>query len=334
MKKILAILLSLTMLLSAFAVAEGGSLAVENVQVSSNGEMLIDLSGLALALAAAQSENGMGLRVALDYGTDDADEAVAWISDTALALKASFLSSAYYMELGSVMDALEGEISEDSAEELIQTLSEEDAAAIAAIAQAVEEVGQAGVTDAGEVEIDGVRYQAVDIDIDAEASGQVMDAVFALLDNHPELLEDSAYESFSALRAEVNPSVSVAGRVCTGENGAIVDLTFGFAVNMLPDGVTLNLYAKSEAGDAEGDRKIHIVLTVDAMDENIALAMDVALAKDEGAWIPGQLGDAVNVMDVLSDTAQQEKVSGEAMSFAMRLLSNVTYILQQNATAA
>lgn len=46
MKKLLAILLSALMLLSAFAAAEGGSVTLGNVQVSANGEMLLDLSGL------------------------------------------------------------------------------------------------------------------------------------------------------------------------------------------------------------------------------------------------------------------------------------------------
>ncbi len=110
MKKLLAILLSALMLLSAFAAAEGGSVTLGNVQVSANGEMLLDLSGLELVLAAAESDAGLGLRLALNYGAGSADEAVVWLGGTELALKASFLSDAYFMDVG----ALAGEVEEAS----------------------------------------------------------------------------------------------------------------------------------------------------------------------------------------------------------------------------
>ena len=334
MKKLLAILLSALMLLSAFAAAEGGSVTLGNVQVSANGEMLLDLSGLELVLAAAESDAGLGLRLALNYGAGSADEAVVWLGGTELALKASFLSDAYFMDVGALAGEVEEGFSPEVVEDVASQLSEEDVAAAQAIVAAAAEVLQAGVTDGGETEIDGARYAVTEVDIPEAETEKVMDAVFALLDNHPELLEDSEFSSFGELRQAVDPRLSAAGRICTGEAGTLVDLTLKVATNLLPEPVSLGLYLDQKAGEVEGERRAHIELSLGAAGQSGTLALDVTLAKDNGAWIPAQIGDAMDVLDVANDSAQQQKLMREASAFAMRLLSNVTYILQQNAAAA
>lgn len=334
MKKLLAILLSVLMLLGAFAVAEGGSMTFGNVQISANGEMLLDLSGLELVLAAAENDNGLGLRLALNYGDNSSDEAIAWLSETALALKASFLSDAYFMDIGPISEQLGEEFSIETAEDVVSQISPEDAAAAQEILAAIVEALEAGVTDGGEVEIDGATYEKIDIEITEEETGKVMDAVFALLENHPDVLENTEYSSFSEMRQAVNPQLSASGSVCTNDTGLVVDVTLAVGATVLPGPATLKLYLNHAQGSTEDEQLIHLELTAGLAEQNGTLALDLTVADDDGAWIPAEVGDAVDLMSVMSDTAQQEKIVGEATSFVMSLLTNMTYILQQNTPAA
>lgn len=333
MKKLLAILLGALMLLSAFAVAEGGSVTLGNVQISANGQMMVDLRGLELELAAAQGDGGMGVRIALDYDGKGRDEVIGWLSDAVLALKASFLSNTYCMDLEEIGQMVGSDLSPETAGDLLNQIPAEDMAAVMSIAVAAQECFQTGVTDGGEAEIDGARYAVTSIEITEAQTGKVMDAVFALLDNHPEILSDSEFSSFSELRQAVNPQLSASGSVYTGDAGCLVDVTLSVSAAMLPEPAKLKVYAEQKAGDAGDAQQLHIELAVDAMDQNGTLSLDVALAADDGAWIPAQVGDAVNVMSVLGDSAQQQKLVGEATAFAMRLMASVAGILQQNAAA-
>lgn len=334
MKKLLAILLSVLMFLGAFAVAEGGSMTIGNVQVSANGEMLLDLSGLELVLAAAEDDSGMGLRLALNYGENGSDEVIAWLSETALALKASFLSDVYFMDIGLIAEQFGEDISIEAAEDVVSQISPEDAAAAQEILAVIMEALEAGVTDGGEVEIDGASYEKIDIEITEAETGKVMDAVFALLENHPDLLENTEFSSFSELRQTVNPQLNASGIVCVGDAGMVVDVTLAVSATMLPAPATLNLYLDCAQGSTEDEQLVHVELTAGMADQSGTLALDLTLADDEGAWIPAEVGNAVDVMSALNDTAQWEKVMGEATSFVMSLMTNVTYILQQNTPAA
>jgi len=109
MKKLVAVILSLVMLLTACAFAEGGELILNNIVLSMGDQGELDFSGIDLRLGYGGNENFAGVNLAVDANGQNALNGVAALSEEQLVLILEGLSDIYAVDLASVMELAGGE---------------------------------------------------------------------------------------------------------------------------------------------------------------------------------------------------------------------------------
>ena len=336
MKKLLAILLSALILLSACAAAEAAKLTVKNVAASANGAVLFDLSGLDVELAVGTEDGRSGVSIALTSGGQDVERLTLAAIGSTVALFAGGLTDVYTLSIeqaAGILGQATGELDiEDAIEDASQAMSPADAAAIEELAAAVQAAFAAGVTDGGAGELDGVPCEITLVELSEEQLSAVLDALVKLLDNHKEQLAGSGISSFSELRAALDPKLSVSGEAYETEDEECLNLTFTLTAAGLPAPATLEVYVECMEGAAEGETSTGLAFVAGMGESAYTLTLALETAQDDLAWIPAELGETVDVLTM--DQAQLQKLQSEAMAMLMRVMSTGMTVIQQNLTAA
>ncbi len=228
MKKLLALLVALLMILSAFGVAEelpvgGKQLTIKDVVVQLGGGQTLDLSGIDLVLAAAANDEQVGLRLAMEGAGANILNAIMAIDDSQMAFHVDGLSDVYAISMEDLARMME----QTGAPGAFQSgfnagFSEEDMAAIEALMERVSEISANCVTPAGTETIDSVEYQVFDIVISEEQMTEILGGMMDFLDRYPQLLGDSEYDSFREMLDKENPRISINGKMYASETAAIV----------------------------------------------------------------------------------------------------------------
>lgn len=259
MKKMLAMLLAVLMLISACAVAEsaGGQLIVRDVVIDMGGGQQLDLSGLDLILAVAANDEQAGLRLALEGAGQSALNAVAVIGMEMLTFHVDGLSDVYsisYADLMAMAEEFGGESEVPSAFEAgfaAGAAGDEMPAELEKLVADASEIFAGSITYAGTETIDGVEYEAVQISVGEEGMAVLLDDLVVFLDAYgQDGLEGSGYDSFKAMFDDAQLTMQVDGKLYTNDTDVIADIDVKAFAEGDPEPETLNIYAEITA-DAE-----------------------------------------------------------------------------------
>lgn len=256
MKKILAMLLAVLMLVSACAVAEsvGGQLIVRDVVIDLGGGQALDLSGLDLIMAVAANDEQAGLRLALEGAGQSALNAVAALGEEMLTFHVDGLSDVYsisYVDLMAIAEELGGEIEAPAAFDAgfaVGASGDEMPAELEKLIEDAAEVFGASVTYAGTETIDGVEYEAIQISVDQDGMAVLLDDAAVFLDAYgQDGLEGSGYSSYSELFEDAQLTMQVDGMLYANDTEIIADIDLKVFAEGDPEPETLNIYAEITA---------------------------------------------------------------------------------------
>ena len=195
MKKILAVLLAMLMLISACAMAEGasgGQLIIRDVVIDLGGGETLDLSGVDLTLAVAGDEVQTALRLALDAAGANVLNAIAAFDSEQITLRADGISDVYALSYEDLMamieesaggvDLSEGYQSSFGAGFALGASGGEMPEELVTLFDHAMEIMPNVLTEAGTKEIDGVEYMAYEVDVSEERMALLLDDLVAFLD--------------------------------------------------------------------------------------------------------------------------------------------------------
>ena len=259
MKKILAVLLAMLMLISACAMAEeasGGQLIVRDVVIDMGEGGTLDLSGVDLKLALAGDEAQTALRLALDAAGASVLNVIAAFDEEQLTLRADGISDVYalsYEDLfNMIVEAAGGDEEleafvggfESGVSAGMSAADGEMPAEVAALVEHAAEIIPNSVSDGGTTTIDGVEYTVIEIDISEEQMDVLLDDVAAIADVYAaDNLKDSGYDSCAQLFDEQQLRASVNGAVYAGETDIIASIDLNAITADMSEPETVGVYA-------------------------------------------------------------------------------------------
>ena len=256
MKKILAVLLAMLMLISACAMAEGasgGQLIIRDVVIDLGGGETLDLSGVDLTLAVAGDEVQTALRLALDAAGANVLNAIAAFDSEQITLRADGISDVYALSYEDLMamieesaggvDLSEGYQSSFGAGFALDASSGEMPEELVTLFDHAMEIMPNVLTEAGTEEIDGVEYMAYDVDVSEERMALLLDDLVAFLDAYAQDgLEGSGYDSYRQMFDEADLRMSVNGEMNMAETEIIANINLNVLVAGETEPETLNIY--------------------------------------------------------------------------------------------
>lgn len=256
MKKILAMLLAVLMLISACAMAEGasgGHLIVRDVVIDMGDGQTLDLSGVDLTLALASDDVQSALRLALDAAGASVLNVIAAFDAEQLTLRADGISDVYaisYEDLMAMIEEAAGDV--DLSESLQSSLDAGVAVGMSdgempeeltTLIDHAAEIFPNAVSEAGTEEIDGVEYMVYDVDVSEERMDLLLDDLIVFLDAYgQDGLEDSGYDSYRQMFDEANIRMTVDGTAYVAETEIIVDINANAFEGDETEPATLNIY--------------------------------------------------------------------------------------------
>lgn len=185
MKKLIALILCMLLAAAPMAMAEGCDLTIGNMRMTAEGTEYV-LDGVELVLSMGQSDDGAGLRIAVNANGDSvADLALQLAGDKIIAF-ADGVSDIYSIDTQVVVDAINQmlaaynlsiETLPNFAAELITKLAAEWSVSIEKITAVIAE----SVTEDGTVEIDGETATHYVISISEDGMQTIIDEVCARL---------------------------------------------------------------------------------------------------------------------------------------------------------
>lgn len=333
MKKILAILMTLAMLLSVCACAEtdaafeGAEIVLGDIVVLAGETPILDLTGLDLILGVVTGETN-----ALQLAVGAADQEVLALNmalaDQKMLLGMTGVTGVYSVDFDAAAQSMgvdASAVNDLDVNTVTEAISPEDQLALAALAVEAAALVQAGTAAAGTEEIDGVTYEVTTVEVTAEQIKPILEKAVAILDNYSHLLADSGIESFSQLYTEIAPAVDVSGAILTSETISAFDFTVNGAIYSGTEaevGGYVNLYLEG-AEAAENATAMYVEATVGTGEESYTLAFDLdVVAENDGSWVPAS--DApVDLLTALEDETQSQQLMLQAMSSGMMALSQM-----------
>ena len=237
MKKLLAMLLAALMLISACAVAEeaaGGKLVIRDVVINLGDETL-DLSGVDLTLAMAGDGTQNGVNLVVEAAGASVLNAIAAFDAEKLTLRADGISDVYalsYEDLIALIEEAAGDIDLSEAFQsgfvagvAVGASDGEMPEELVTLIDHAAEILPNAVTEAGTEDIDGVEYEALNIDIDEDRMALLLDDLIAFLDAYAQDgLEGSGYDSYRQMFDEADLRMSVDGEVRGSEEEIIASI--------------------------------------------------------------------------------------------------------------
>lgn len=254
MKKILAVLLAVLMLISACAMAEGatgGHLIVRDVVIDLGGGETLDLSGVDLTLALASDDVQSALRLALDAAGANVLNVIAGFDSEQMTLRADGISDVYALSYEDLIALIEEAAGDVDLSEAFQSGfdagyaigSGEMPAELTTLIDHAAEILPNAVTEAGTEDIDGVEYEVLNIDIDEDRMALLLDDLIAFLDAYAQDgLEGSGYDSYRQMFDEADLRMSVDGEVRGSEEEIIASINVNAFVAGATEPETLNIY--------------------------------------------------------------------------------------------
>ena len=213
MLRLIALVVCAVMLLNAAAFAAGGQIEIKDVVLSMPG-MNLDFSGLGLELAAAEKDGGAGIRVGLNAAGADAANLYACVQDNQLLIGAEGVGTVYSLNLASVVSQLPVGVPSQGL-----SVSPQDQAAAAALAQEAMMVFGSAVSPLGTQDVDGVTYEIYNISISTDQVDGLLKKLAVLLDNHPEIFTRTGYRNFTDMLSRMKVRLSVEGFAAVSDNG-------------------------------------------------------------------------------------------------------------------
>ena len=256
MKKLLAMLMAVLMLISACAMAEaasGGHLIIRDVEIDLGGGQTLDLSGVDLTLALAGDDSQGALRVAVDAAGASVLNAIASFGTEQLTLRADGISDVYsirYEDLIAMIEEAAGDADLSAAFQsgfdagFAAGASGEVPAEVTALCEHAVEIFSGALTPAGTEAIDGVEYEVYDLTVSEEQMDVLLDDVAAIVDLYAaDQLKDNGYDSCAQLFDEQQLRVSVDGTVNTSDAKTVVSINVNAITKDETEPETLNIYA-------------------------------------------------------------------------------------------
>ena len=274
MKKLLAMLMAVLMLISACAMAEaasGGHLIIRDVEIDLGGGETLDLSGVDLTLALAGDDSQGALRVAVDAAGASVLNAIAALGQEELTLRADGISDVYsirYEDLIAMIQEAAGDVDVSEAFKsgfdagFAAGASGEVPAEVTALCEHAVEIFSGALTPAGTETIDGVDYEVYDLAVSEEQMAVLVDDLAVLLDAYGQGgLEGSGYDSYRQMFDEVNLRLSADGVVKSSETNIItsIDVTAFGADEAEP--ATLNIYVDVTEDPENETEEIYLSLS-------------------------------------------------------------------------
>ena len=344
MKKILAVLLAMLMLISACAMAEeasGGQLIVRDVVIDMGEGGTLDLSGVDLTLALAGDEAQTALRLALDAAGASVLNVIAAFDEEQLTLRADGISDVYALSYEDLIALIEEAAGEAGLAEALQSgfgasyaiVSGEMPAELTTLIDHAAEILPNAVTEAGTEDIDGVEYEVLNIDIDEDRMALLLDDLIAFLDAYAQDgLEGSGYDSYRQMFDEADLRMSVDGEVRGSEEEIIASINVNAFVAGATEPETLNIYVDLTEDFEYETVEVYVVLSgVDGEEEEELISFLATYTGADGEFSEFDLGiygpdsnEASFYMNVCAPAAQGEGLwefylsiedDGESMNF-------------------
>lgn len=254
MKKILSVLICVAMLLTGLAFAEGGELTISNLVITASDGSVLDLSGIGLKLAAAGDDAGAGVRVALTANGEDVLSGVAALNEQGVVLSLDGLSSTYTIPMEDIMVMV---MEDPDFQEMMQLIAamdftEADLAELIAIFETLMVNIEAGMTEVGTEEIDGVTYQHYELNYGEEVADAFYRGFVDLLDKHPAfvslLLDGSGFSTMGEVYDALGLRVRMEGEALANESESEISLSAYGKANDMEEELQLNNYIYTVVG--------------------------------------------------------------------------------------
>lgn len=333
MKSFLALLVALLLAANCvFALAEETTMdvsgvAIGNVQISVNDELVSDLSGLTLKLAAGQTADGSRLaaRATLMGGDETAAQAViaGGEEQNKLALNVTGLSKPVTLDMAVLQQLFSEEGMQQLMDQLLAELSDEERAAveemIAAITELTSEEGLDGMNSAFQTYFEKVSEimsqdvtegdtapheflysgetkdaESFVIDVPAEDSQQIMTAAYEVYDSIPGILK--LVNAINKLDGETTEITSFSELMADAQMPAVT--------------VYVEAYSATDGSEAEmsyvaaidGEDLVYLTLVIAQDGEDNVLTCNVSAAdEDETSFTMTFIESPNEVLDGVSD---------------------------------
>lgn len=323
MKKWIALLLTLAMLLSASALGEGMRIAVSNVVISEN-EDFTDFTGLEGVLYLADAGQAGGVYAGLNYNGQQLGGVTLAMIGTQFLLKmdaGAGRQAAYYLDLGEVLGRLGQQL---RYEVLMAALMSDDGDSPAADAasELVDAYFGDCIFDGGTSEIDGVDYATTAINIPPErVRAFVEDAVdYAVASG--KITREEADEQLGNLFT-MGAEYTVIGTIYEAETNAIYALKLKIDITDLKQSAALDFYCvASENGN--GGKLYDLDLAAEAGGERngVQLTLDVSKYGDV-SWVPSDVEGAENVLDLGDMEEIEAALAADFEAFGELVIENL-----------
>lgn len=339
MKKFLAFLMTLVMLMSCCAFAEAAEvnsarIVLDDIVVYEGETALLDLSGIGLSLNVYDSEIP-SLQLALTAADEDVAGLSVAVEGTQLLLGMTGVSNVYSVEVVDVIEQIAVEtnlIEVTEGEELTFIISEEDQQALAElVAEAV--AMYAANTETSTEELDGTTYDITTSYLSSEDMAVLMPKAFAILDKYPQLLEGTELESFTKLYETAQPTMGF--YVTTYSN----ETEFNFEITLMhtafdhageEQGLTLILDVDNVL-TSENTVDTHAELMFAHNEYEYTLAFNMQFVdNNDSSWVPATEG-AIDLFEALADEEQSGVLMMEALTTGINAL---TAIVESNPALA
>ena len=327
MKKILAILLSLVMLLSAcaFAENEGAEIVLGDIVVLEGETPILDLTGLDLILGVVTGETN-GMQLALGAADNEVLALNIALAGEQLLLGMTGVSGVYSLDIAEAAESVGIDANLTlNVNEVTEAIKPEDQLALMALLTEAAALVQAGTTDAGTQEVEGVTYEVTSVEITAGQLKPLLEKAVVILDNYSYMLEDSGVESFTQLYEALTPALAVSGVILDGENSGVIDFMINGSLYSGTETETsgyVNLYL--EGAEVNDDQvAMYVEATIGTGEDSYTLAFNLDVTdENDGSWMPAS--DApVDLIETLQDETQSQQLMLQAMSSGMMALSQM-----------
>lgn len=344
MKKFLAILMTLAMLVSSCAFAEATEPLSTKIVLddfvlyegpyANADNVLIDLSGLGLSLSAYDGEIP-SLQLALTASDEDVAGLSVAVDETKLLLGMTGVSNTYSVDIMDVVELFASEIgliSDPETEDMAAIISEEDQMALAElVAEGIAMYEASGETSTEE--IDGAVYDITNNYISLDYNDDLMVKAIAILDHYPQLVEGSGFESFAEVYETIAPSPFFYVTTYTSENEfifktALMSLLFSGSDD--EQGVNLEITAKSVLSDESTvDTQVEVLAAHNEAEYTLTFNMKF-VDNNDSSWVPAS-DAAIDLFEALADEAQFDLLMTEIVANTTVAL---TAIVEANAPLA
>lgn len=297
MKKIVAVLLSIVMMLSFTAYATTFDIGLQSLTIVESGTVVTELTDPGLRIGVAQDDNdgSLGLRLAMEAEGTTIVEAIATLTSEKIMASVTGISDIYSVDLETaaiLLVELGSSIGMDGIE-----LSEADSAIVGEMSATVINA----LTTGAYTSEDGNTIGAI---IGKEDIATLIGQCIALAQNHPELLAlaEITSEDLDGFVMPESLDASINAYVTVTDASSIACLVLNFAEGDDTLAVTLS-------GETDRNGMLSLVFSVNEDGEVSSMTIVLNVSEADDTWlIPA---DATTIDAFSMDDAQFEKLSGE-----------------------